>query len=193
MLPDIHVVVRAPITSRDMRDIVAIEQAAYQFPRSKANIFKDRNFVLLADYHSTVAAYMIFRLYRYQLFLDNIVVRHEFLRKGVGTHLLQRLIGLIKSVRNGYTENNYDSVAISDIRNHMANQRCRSIDLYVRESNLHVLYFFRSVGFEAIKVVRNFYNKPRDTNEDAYIMHWPQCTRPILPHDPANRIKRYFF
>lgn len=192
MQPVIRVIVREPITSQDMRDIVAIEQSAYLFPRYKAEIFKDGNIVLLADYHGTVAAYMIFRLIRNQLFLENIVVRHDFQRKGIGTQLLQRLIDLIKSVRYGYTDNSQDTVVISDIRKRITRQVCRSISLYVRETNFPALCFFRKFEFTATKVIPNFYDQPGDTNEDAYAMHLNLHHRPVMTDAVTNRIKQFF-
>jgi ribosomal-protein-alanine N-acetyltransferase len=39
----------------------------------------------------------------------------------------------------------------------------------VRETNLPAQLFFRSLGFRAISVLKDFY---QDTTEDAYLMHY---------------------
>jgi ribosomal-protein-alanine N-acetyltransferase len=41
--------------------------------------------------------------------------------------------------------------------------------LEVRETNLPAQLFFRSLGFRAISVLKDFY---QDTTEDAYLMHY---------------------
>ncbi|HBE89903.1 MAG: hypothetical protein A3E37_03325 [Candidatus Andersenbacteria bacterium RIFCSPHIGHO2_12_FULL_46_9] len=192
MLSDIRVIVREPITRQDMREIVAVEQASHILARSKTEIFKKDNYILLADYRGHVAGYMIFRLYGNRAFLDDIVVLHDKRGKGVGTQMIQRLISLITSVRDGYTEDKSDSRAISNIRYRMASQLCSGIDLYLRETNMLAIYFFSGLGFEARNVLRNFYDKPRDTGEDAYTMHLCLRPHPIQPSILTNRISQYF-
>jgi ribosomal-protein-alanine N-acetyltransferase len=48
-------------------------------------------------------------------------------------------------------------------------ERRNRIALEVRETNLPAQIFFRSLGFRAISVLKDFY---QDTTEDAYLMHY---------------------
>jgi len=48
-------------------------------------------------------------------------------------------------------------------------ERRSRIVLEVRETNLPAQLFFRSLGFRAISVLKDFY---QDTTEDAYLMHF---------------------
>jgi len=48
-------------------------------------------------------------------------------------------------------------------------ERRNRIVLEVRETNLPAQLFFRSLGFRAISVLKDFY---QDTTEDAYLMHY---------------------
>jgi ribosomal-protein-alanine N-acetyltransferase len=48
-------------------------------------------------------------------------------------------------------------------------ERRSRVVLEVRETNLPAQLFFRSLGFRAISVLKDFY---QDTTEDAYLMHY---------------------
>ena len=69
----------------------------------------------------------------------------------------------------------------------LSNQRRTRILLEVRERNLPAQVFFRSLGFRAISVLRDFYE---DTIEDAYLMEYRY--QPTLGEalQPINRITR---
>jgi ribosomal-protein-alanine N-acetyltransferase len=58
--------------------------------------------------------------------------------------------------------------------------------LEVRETNLAAQLFFRTTGFRAVSVLRNFYE---DTPEDAYLMQYRFDSETIAV-DPDNRISR---
>ena len=60
-------------------------------------------------------------------------------------------------------------------------QRRNRIVLEVRETNLPAQVFFRSLGFLATSVLRDFY---QDTTEDAYLMHF--LAKPIRAHRPVG-------
>ncbi|MEM7316575.1 MAG: ribosomal-protein-alanine N-acetyltransferase RimI, partial [Planctomycetota bacterium] len=64
-------------------------------------------------------------------------------------------------------------------------QRRNRIMLEVRETNLQAQLFFRSGGFKAVSVLRDFYE---DTVEDAYMMQYDFQQR--IPLEPVNRITR---
>ena len=58
--------------------------------------------------------------------------------------------------------------------------------LEVRETNLAAQLFFRSLGFRAVNVLRNYYD---DTPEDAYVMQYRYHAAEAEPA-AANRITR---
>jgi ribosomal-protein-alanine N-acetyltransferase len=57
--------------------------------------------------------------------------------------------------------------------------------LEVRETNLPAQLFFRSLGFRAISVLKDFY---QDTTEDAYLMHYvaPAAGGEVVPRRMAG-------
>ena len=69
----------------------------------------------------------------------------------------------------------------------LSNQRRTRIVLEVRETNLAAQVFFRSMGFRAVSVLRDFYD---DTTEDAYLMQYRY--RPLESEVtlPINRITK---
>jgi ribosomal-protein-alanine N-acetyltransferase len=64
-------------------------------------------------------------------------------------------------------------------------QRRTRIVLEVRETNLDAQIFFRSQGFRAVNVLRDFYE---DTTEDAYLMQLRY--RPTEADVAADQIRR---
>lgn len=193
MLFNIQVCVREPLNHKDKKGIMAVEQASHASPRTKEEIFKKGNYILLADHKCKVVAFMVFRLHSTRVFLDDLVVHHDFRHKGIGTKMGKKLIDLIKSVQDGYIEKSAESVTIRSIRERMANQRCSKIDLYVRETNkFAIALFIKKLGFVADCVLREFYNKAGDTQEDAYAMRWYLRNRPITTAAVTNRIRQFF-
>jgi ribosomal-protein-alanine N-acetyltransferase len=57
----------------------------------------------------------------------------------------------------------------------------------VRETNLSAQLFFRSLGFRAVSVLRDFYE---DTTEDAYLMQYRYRAAEIADVIPINRITK---
>ena len=93
----------------------------------------------------------------------NFAVNPEVRRHGVGNAMVSKLIGKL------------------------SHERRNRIMLEVRETNLEAQLFFKSLGFRAISVLRDFYE---DTIEDAYLMQFRyQPTADELAH-PHNRISR---
>ena len=91
--------------------------------------------------------YMIYELYKKEIFLLNFAVIPERQRSGIGTEIMNNLISKL-------------GVGI----------RCRrtKISLRVRETNLPAQLFFRKMGFRAKKVIRNHY----ENGEDAFLMEY---------------------
>jgi len=89
--------------------------------------------------------FMIYELYKTRIQLLSLAVRKSDLRKGIGTLMVRKLISKLSPLR----------------RTRIATE--------VRESNLGAQIFFRSHGFRATAVIRDFYE---DTQEDAYFMRY---------------------
>ena len=93
----------------------------------------------------------------------NFAVRKDMQRSGVGNQMIQKLIGKL------------------------SHQRRNRIHLEVRETNLAAQLFFRRSGFQAVSVLRDYYD---DTVEDAYIMQYRYRPTTEEAREPVNRIAR---
>ena len=70
----------------------------------------------------------------------------------------------------------------------LPHERRNRIMLEVRETNLEAQLFFKSIGFKAISVLRDFYD---DTDEDAYLMQFryqPSAEELAQPHNRISRL-----
>jgi ribosomal-protein-alanine N-acetyltransferase len=134
---------------RDMREVLDIEREAFEFPWSDedfARCLRLRNCIgMVAESGDSVVAFMIYELHRSRLHVLNFAVARSHRRLGVGTRMMEKLIGKLTPERRS------------------------RIVLEVRETNLPAQLFFRSLGFRAISVLKDFY---QDTTEDAYLMHF---------------------
>ena len=134
---------------RDMPDVLAIEREAFEFPWSEEDFtrsLRQRTCIgMVAEYADSVVAFMIYELHRTRLHVLNFAVLRSHRRLGIGTQMMEKLVGKL------------------------APERRSRIVLEVRETNLPAQLFFRSLGFRAISVLKDFY---QDTTEDAYLMHY---------------------
>jgi len=134
---------------RDMPDVLAIEREAFEFPWSEEDFtrcLRQRTCIgMVAEFADSVVAFMIYELHRSRLQVLNFAVLRSHRRLGIGTQMLRRLVAKL------------------------APERRSRIVLEVRETNLPAQLFFRSAGFRAVSVLRDFY---RDTDEDAYLMQY---------------------
>lgn len=134
---------------RDMREVLDLEQEAFEFPWSEEDFtrcLRQRNCIgMVAESGEAVVAFMIYELHRSRLHMLNLAVARSHRRLGIGTRMMEKLIGKLTPERRS------------------------RIVLEVRETNLPAQLFFRSLGFRAISVLKDFYN---DTTEDAYLMHY---------------------
>jgi len=134
---------------RDMPEVLGIEQEAFEFPWSEEDFtrcLRQRNCIgMVAEIADSVVAFMIYELHRSRLHMINFAVTRSHRRLGIGTHMLDKLIGKLTPDRRG------------------------RIVLEVRETNLPAQLFFRSLGFRATSVLKDFY---RDSTEDAYLMQY---------------------
>lgn len=134
---------------RDMPQVLAIEQEAFEFPWSEDDFvrcMRIRNVIgLVAESNEQVIGYILYEICQNRLHILNIAVSAENRRKGVGRAILDHIKAKLDN----------------DVRSRLL--------LEVRERNLPAQMFFRSQGFQAISVVRNYYE---DSTEDAYVMRF---------------------
>ena len=134
---------------RDMREVLDVEREAFEFPWSDEDFtrcLRQRNCIgMVAESGDSVVAFMIYELHRSRLHVLNFAVARSHRRLGIGTRMMEKLVGKLSPERRS------------------------RIVLEVRETNLPAQLFFRSLGFRAISVLKDFY---QDTTEDAYLMHY---------------------
>ena len=134
---------------RDMREVLDVEAEAFEFPWSDEDFtrcLRQRSCIgMVAESGDSVVAFMIYELHRSRLHVLNFAVARSHRRLGVGTRMMEKLVGKLTP------------------------ERRNRIVLEVRETNLPAQLFFRSLGFRAISVLKDFY---QDTTEDAYLMHY---------------------
>ena len=134
---------------RDMSEVIGIEQQAFEFPWSEEDFtrcLRQRNCIgMVAELADSVVAFMIYELHRSRLHMLNFAVTRSHRRLGIGTQMMEKLVGKLTPDRRG------------------------RILLEVRETNLPAQLFFRSLGFLATSVLKDFY---QDSTEDAYLMQY---------------------
>ncbi len=150
---------------RDMMEVLRIESASFEFPWSEEDFIRclrQRNCIgMVAEHHERVVGFMIYELHKSKLHIINFAVHPAFRRQGVGQHMAQKLVGKLSP------------------------QRRDRILLEVRETNLPAQLFFRSLGFLAVSVLRDYYE---DTTEDAYTMMYQHSDE--AGYAPVNRISK---
>lgn len=146
---------------RDMHEVIAIEREAFEFPWSEEDFtrcLRQRNCIgMVAELADSVVAFMIYELHRSRLHMLNFAVMRSHRRLGIGTQMMEKLAGKLTLDRRG------------------------RIALEVRETNLPAQLFFRSLGFRATTVLKDFY---QDSTEDAYLM---QYALEAMSDAPAQR------
>lgn len=152
---------------RDMEQVLEIERSAFEFPWSEddfVNCLRRRNCIgMVAERGDRIVGFMIYELHKTRLHLLNFAVAADTRRSGVGTQMVDKLVGKLSS------------------------QRRTRLSLEVRETNLDAQLFFRGAGFRATSVLRDFYD---DSPEDAYLMQYyhRSAETEFLPE--AGRIHR---
>jgi ribosomal-protein-alanine N-acetyltransferase len=152
---------------RDMQEVLDIENEGFEFPWYEEDFIRclrQRNCIgMVAEHNDQVVGFMIYELEKSKLHLLNFAVSRQFRRQGIGSQMIDKLIGKL------------------------SHQRRTRIVLEIRETNLPAQLFFKGCGFRAVSVLRDFYD---DTTEDAYSMNYRY--RPVSAEAPApvNRITR---
>ena len=151
---------------RDMPEVLEIEKSSFEFPWSEEDFIRclrQRNCIgMVAEYDESVVGFMIYELHKNQLHVLNFAVRPDFRRRGVGSQMVNKLVGKLSQ------------------------QRRNRVVLEIRETNLAAQLFFRNSDFRAVSVLRDYYD---DTTEDAYVMQY-RFKAASKPLEPVNRIAR---
>lgn len=128
---------------RNMPRVLEIEQAAFAYPWDEqcfTNTLRSRNCIgMTAYFEEEVCGYMVYELNQKRLELLNLAVDPAVHRHGVGTALIEKLIGKLSPDR-----------------------RNRIVTL-VRDTNLPAQLFFRSMGFVATNVIDDHYDQCQDS------------------------------
>jgi ribosomal-protein-alanine N-acetyltransferase len=152
---------------RDMPEVLAIESASFEFPWLEEDFIRclrQRNCIgMVAEHEDRVVGFMIYELNKARIQVLNFASAPEFRRRGVGGQMISKLIGKLSA------------------------QRRTRITLEVRETNLPAQLFFRTSGFRATRVLRDYYE---DTPEDAYVMQYRYRPESSPLTQPVNRIAR---
>jgi ribosomal-protein-alanine N-acetyltransferase len=136
---------------RDLPEVLQIEQQSFPEPWTEEEflrLLKTRCHIgIVAECDWKIVGFMIYELHMSRLDIHNFAVHPDFRRQYVGHRMVKRLIDKLSP------------------------QRRTHIRLHIRETNLEGQLFFRSQGFKALRVKRNFWESEHST-EDAYLMQY---------------------
>jgi ribosomal-protein-alanine N-acetyltransferase len=165
--PSVSVHIRWMIR-RDMPAVLGIENRCFEFAWNEDDFIRclrQRNCIgMVAEQDDQVVGFMIYELHKNRLHILNFAVHPDHRRQGVGHAMVSKLLGKL------------------------SHERRNRIMLEVRETNLDAQLFFKSIGFRAISVLRDFYD---DTVEDAYLMQYryqPSAEELAQPHNRISRL-----
>ena len=152
---------------RDMASVLAIEASCFEYAWTEEDFIRclrQRNCIgMVAEVDNQVVGFMIYELHKTRLHILNFAVDADHRRRGIGRSMLEKLLGKL------------------------SHERRNRIMLEVRETNLEAQLFFKTLGFRAISVLRDFYD---DTIEDAYLMQYRYQPTDEELAQPHNRISR---
>ncbi len=152
---------------RDMAEVLSIETQSFEFSWCEDDFIRalqQRNCIgMVAEVDGHIVGFMVYELHKTQIHVMNFAVAEEYRRRGIGSQMLAKLVSKL------------------------SNQRRTRLMLEVRETNLSAQLFFRSNGFRAITVLREFYE---DTPEDAYIMEFWYHAAEVEAEPVMNRIAK---
>jgi ribosomal-protein-alanine N-acetyltransferase len=155
---------------RDMPEVMRTERASFEYAWTEDDFLRclrQRNCIgMVAEENDHVAGFMIYELHKTRLNVLNFAVHPTVRRVGIGGMLIAKL----------------EYKLVSHHR--------QKITLAVRERNLAAQMFFRSHGFQATKLLRNYYE---DSGEDAYHMEFRATPLEAVQEfgSPVNRIANY--
>ena len=152
---------------RDLPTVLEIEESNFEFPWTEDDFLRclrQRNCIgMVVELDDEIVGFMIYELHTNRLHILNFAVAESVMRRGIGTALVDKLV--------------------SKLSPHRRNR----IVLEVRETNLDAQLFFKSLGFRAISVLRDYYD---DTVVDEYLMQFRYTEELKTERAPVNRISR---
>lgn len=130
------------INKQDATAVSLIEKECFSVPWNEKNILSEielpETYFIIAECGETIVGYGSMRCTKETSDINNIAVKSEFRKKGIGKSLLEGLIDESKS---------------------------RGIDemfLEVRSSNIPAISLYKSMGFKEIHIRKNYYSKPTE-------------------------------
>jgi ribosomal-protein-alanine N-acetyltransferase len=140
----------APMTVRDVEEVVRIENDAYPFPWTRGNFLDslDNRYDawVLREIDGRLAGYFLLMSAVDDVHLLNITVRPDLQGQGIGRYLLDKVCALAKTAG------------------------IHQILLEVRPSNQHALAVYRHAGFQMIGTRKKYYPAADSAREDAIVM-----------------------
>lgn len=129
----------------DLPAVTQIEREAFEFPWDAEDfleVLRTRNTIgMVAELpKGVIAGYMIYELHRDSMEIINLAIRSDMQRDGFGILFVQKMKWKAEQASR------------------------KSVTAVIRETNLPAQLFFKSMGFRATGVLRNYYE---DTAEDA--------------------------
>lgn len=144
MNKDIHI---RWMIHRDRPAVLDIENRCFEFPWCHDDLvacLRNRNCIgMAAEMDGRIVGFWVHELHKNRFHILNFAVHPDFRRMGIGTKMAQHL-----RVKLSYEHRN-------------------RILLEVRETNVEAQLFFKSQGFKAISVLKDFYVVGE---EEAYLM-----------------------
>lgn len=124
---------------RDMPEVLDIERKVFEYPWFEEDFIRclrERNVIaMVAEYEERVVGFVIYELLKTRIEILSFAVEGDSQRRGIGTQMINKLIGKLSS------------------------QRRKKITLAVRERNVEAQLFFRRMGFLAIGVDNDLYER----------------------------------
>lgn len=135
------------IFRRDLPEVLAIEGVSFAAPWDEERFIyhlRQRNTIgMVAEVDHQVVGYQVYELHLRCLVLGNLAVAPSHCGQGIGTALVQKLIG-----------------KLSPIRPRLVADVC--------EKNLSAQLFFKSLGFRAVRVIREHFEDGQDAYQMVY-------------------------
>jgi [ribosomal protein S18]-alanine N-acetyltransferase len=131
----------------DCKEVLAIEKESFEFAWDETeliNCLRQRNCIgMVVEANDEICGFMVYELHKNRLHILNFAVAEKYRRNGYGSAMVEKLVSKLSY------------------------QRRSRIVLEVRETNLVALNFFKSQGFRAVSLLKDFYE---ETTDDAIVM-----------------------
>ena len=126
---------------RDVREVLAIEALSWPDPWTEDDFLaclRQRNCIgMVAEVGEKIVGYMVYEIFVSRLRLFKLAVDPQYRRRGIGQQMVDKLT--------------------SKLVGQLAGHRRTRITADVPETNMDALLFLRAHGFEATRVMRDFF------------------------------------